>query len=221
MNLICAIHQPNFLPWAGFFHKIIESDVFVLLDNVDLMHGSKISITNRTKIKTPNGEQWLTIPIQKNNSKIIKEIEMVQSPWRDKMLKTIELNYKKSKNFTSFYPVLESIIRYESTNLSDFNTNAIIEICNYLSIETPIIKSSDLNISTTNRNERIIEICKKCNANTYFSGNGGKKYHDENSFNLNQITIKYTTYSENEYPQLFGKYLPGLSIVDQLFNITS
>jgi hypothetical protein len=215
----CAIHQPNFLPWEGYFHKMNEVDCFVILDNVDIVLGTNKAITNRTKIKTPAGEHWISIPIKKGNSKLIHDIQIMDTNWRDKMLKSLELNYRKSKNFSDFFPVIEKIIRCDSDNLSEYNTHGIMEIAKYLNINTPIFIASELKIHSTDRNERIIEICKKCDCNIYFSGRGGKNYHDELMFHQNEINIHYTNFSVLQYEQLFGDFIPGLSIIDKLFNI--
>jgi hypothetical protein len=215
----CAIHQPNFMPWEGYFHKMQEVDCFVILDNVDILLGTNKAITTRTKIKTPNGDQWISIPIKKSNSKLIHDIQIIESNWRDKMLKTIELNYKKSNNFESVFALVEKIIRFDSNNLSEYNTFGITQIAEYLNIETPIIIASNLNIESKERNERIIEICKKSNSSIYFSGNGGRNYHNEQLFEENEIHINYNNFNQTPYNQLFGEFKSGLSIVDKLFNV--
>ena len=94
MQKVCAIHQPNFFPWLGYFYKIVKSDVFVILDTVDIEIGTADAITNRPKIKTSSGVQWITIPIKKRESKLIKDIQIDNNrKWRDTMLKTIFFQY--------------------------------------------------------------------------------------------------------------------------------
>ncbi len=107
MQKVIAIHQPNFIPWLGYFNKIYSADVFVVLDNVDYQSGNANSITNRTKIKTAQGELFIFVPVKKNaNSKLIKDIAIDnQQPWQKKMLKTIQLNYSTAKFFNEVFPV--------------------------------------------------------------------------------------------------------------------
>lgn len=218
MKNICAIHQPNFLPWLGYFYKIAKADMFVILDTVDIQIGTAKAITNRCKIKTNNGVVWLTIPIKKSDSKRIKDIEIVQNNWQNKILKTISQQYGKAENFKNFWPIFEAIIAYESESLSEYNTNAIRIICKYLNIETTLILASEMNVKSMDRNTRIIDICKEASCNTYFSGKGGANYHDENKFYENKIEIQYTQFEHPVYNQLYGDFVAGLSIVDYLFS---
>lgn len=218
MSNICGIHQPNFLPWLGYFYKIAKVDTFVFLDNVDIEIGGSRAITNRTKIKMQSGESWISNPIVKGNIKTISKIGYVQSNWKDKNLKTIFLTYKKAPFFDEIYPLTEQIFSYESYNLSEFNINAIKIICNHIGVQTNFLKASDLMLENEDRNGRIIEICKKCECDIYFSGRGAVNYHDEELFTENNIKIIYTNFQQIPYNQLFGEFIPGLSIIDFLFN---
>jgi hypothetical protein len=218
MHRTCGIHQPNFLPWPGYFYKIANVDEFVFLDNVDIEIGGSKAITHRTKINSQNGASWLSNPIQKSQSKIISELTYVHSDWKEKNLKTIFLNYKKAPYFNEVFPLVEKIFTFESNNLSDFNINSISVICNYLGIKTNFSKASELNLIDTDRNGRIIEICKSRNCEVYFSGKGAVNYHDESLFEAHGVTIKYTDFSPKTYIQIHGEFVPGLSIIDLLFN---
>lgn len=218
MGKICAIHQPNFLPWLGYFYKIANSDIFIILDTVDIEIGTSKAITNRTRIKTNTGVNWITEPIKKGDSKKINNIEIINNNWKKKSLKTIYFQYNKSKFFDTIYPILEKIINYNSNKLSDYNTNAIKVICNFLNIDTEIILASELKVDATTRNQRIVDICKSCDCSTYLSGKGGEKYHDHNLFELNKIDIKITDFKHPKYNQLHGDFVPGLSIIDFLFS---
>lgn len=216
--MICAIHQPNFLPWEGFFYKISRADVFVILDNVDIVLGSSKAITNRTTIKTHSGPQWITLPLRKNESKKILDQRIIEGNWREKMLKAVDHSYRKSKFYADISPLIEDIIMFDSNNLVDYNVNGIERICAHLEIDTRIIKASSLDLDSKERNQRIIDICNTLNAETYFSGNGGKKYHEENLFIQQGISIEYSDFKSNPYNQLYGEFIPGLSIIDKLFN---
>src|SRR5580698_6754117 len=108
---VIAVHQPNFMPWLGYFYKIVHADVFVILDNVEYQSGNASSITNRVKIKTLQGELMLAVPVKKGESKIIKDIMIDnKQPWARKMSKTIQINYAKSAFFNQYFPKLEEIL---------------------------------------------------------------------------------------------------------------
>lgn len=218
MSKICAIHQPNFLPWLGYFYKISKADVFVILDDVDIEINTSKAITNRTKIKTNNGVNWLTIPIKKGNSKKIMDIEMVEGVWKKKFMKTIQQNYCKSLYFDEFFPVIQDVIEFDTNKLSEYNSNAILKLCRYMDIKVEMHNSSELGYSNVDRNGRIIEICHLVGSNVYLSGNGGRKYHDEEVFKKNCIEIQYAEYPSFQYNQINGDFVEGLSIVDYLFN---
>lgn len=218
MYRTCGIHQPNFLPWPGYFYKIASVDEFVFLDNVDIEIGGSKAITHRTKINSQNGASWLSNPIQKSDSKIISELTYVQSDWKEKNLKTIFLNYKKAPYFNEVFPLVEEIFAFETNYLSYFNIHSISVICDYLGIKTNFSKASELNLIDSDRNGRIIEICKSRNCEVYFSGKGAVNYHDESLFEANNVTIKYTDFSPKIYNQIHGEFVPGLSIIDLLFN---
>ena len=219
MSKICAIHQPKFFPWLGYFYKIAKSDVFVILDTVDIEVGTASAITNRTRIKTTAGEQWITIPIKKGVSKVIKDIAIDNTKrWRETMLKTIFLQYKKSQNFNQFYPIVEELLNYQTDSLSEFNVNIIERMSRYMGLKTEIILASDMRNLSDDRNMRLIDICRQNGCDIYLSGNGGRKYHDEQLFIDNGVSVKYTDFVHPEYRQLHGDFVKGLSALDYIFN---
>jgi hypothetical protein len=219
---VIAIHQPNFMPWLGYFYKIAHCDTFVILDNVDFQQGNHNSITNRTKIKCNGEEKFLTICVKKNNeSKLIKDIVIdKQATNIKKQLKTIQYNYAKSIYFAEVFPLIEKTLLdcMEFNLMADTNVFGIKNICKVLDIGTPIEIASKLNLISEDRNERIIEICRVLDARGYFSGNGGKKYHDELLFQSKGVNIKYTDFKPKEYKQIGNDFMPGLSIIDVLMN---
>ncbi|MCE3260699.1 MAG: WbqC family protein, partial [Bacteroidetes bacterium] len=160
---IIAIHQPNFFPWLGYFYKIANCDTFVILDNVEFQQGNHNSITNRTKIKCNGEEKFFTISVKKNKeSKLIKDILIDKNATHIvKHLKTIQYNYAKAAHFKEVYPVIEKILLefMNHPGMSEGNTFIIQSVCELLNIHTPIVKASDLDLQSEDRNERIIEIC--------------------------------------------------------------
>lgn len=217
-----AIHQPNFLPWLGYFKKIKLADVFVILDNVDIVTGGKSAITNRAKVLTPNGELWLTIPLKKIDSKKIDDQLIDNSQrWKKKHLKTIELNYKKAPFFERTYHLIDSIYGYEFDELSHFNIRVLKEVCALLNISTKFELASSLTLENTEKTGRIIEICKFFNGTTYISGYGANKYNDVSTFQENNMDLIYTGFVHPIYQQIqCQEFIPGLSILDVLMNMS-
>ena len=219
MTKVCAIHQPNFFPWLGYFYKIAKSDVFVILDTVDIEIGTADAITNRTRIKTSSGVQWVTVPIKKGESKLIKDIAIDNTrKWRETMLKTIYFQYKKSQNFDSFYPIVADLLNYTTDSLSEYNVHIIESLSKYMGLETKIVLASDMDNLSDDRNMRLVDICRQNCCDTYLSGNGGRKYHDEQLFADNGVLVKYTDFIHPEYIQLHGDFVKGLSAMDYCFN---
>ncbi len=218
--MIVSIHQPNFIPWLGYFSKIKQSDKFIILDTVDLQIGNANSITTRSRIKTQQGELWLTIPIKKSESKIIHHIQIDnKQPWQKKMLKSIQMSYSKAPEFASIFPFFERLINNNTESLSELNTSIIIAIAQWLKIDTPIIIASTLPAVSDDKNYRLIELIKSVEGTTYLSGNGARQYNDEAAYNANGIKLTYTAFKPLEYAQLHGDFIPGLSILDLMMNL--
>jgi hypothetical protein len=217
---IAGIHQPNYIPWQGYFYKILKSDVFVILDNVDFQQGNSKSITSRSKIKGINGEILLTVPVKRSENRLINRIQIDNTQhWAKKHLKSIEFSYQRSSFFKVYFPLFEKLLLAPNSNLSELNTKIIQEICISLDIHTPFIIGSELNIEEEGRNERIVKICQKVGADTYLCGKGGRMYMDELIFTQAEIKVQYTDFIPEEYAQLHGPFLPGLSILDALMNL--
>jgi hypothetical protein len=218
--MIIGIHQPNFLPWLGYFNKLIKSDVFILLDDVQF---SKGSVGNRNKIKTDMGvETWMTVPLQhpKGGFSNYVDIEIdYKSNWNQKLLALFHSYYRKAPFYKDVCEMIQTIVTKEYSNLADLNIALIEVIYDKMQLETKLIRSSSLNLKVEDKNERILELCKHFNADVYLSGQGAKKYNDESLFNKNGVTIIYQQYHHPVYPQLNGSFISNLSIVDVLFNV--
>ena len=220
--MILTIHQPEFMPWLGFFDKINLSDTVVLLDNVQYRNKY---FQNRNKIKGVNGEVWINVPIIRNgktrNIGLIKDIQINNNEnWSQKILKSIEFNYKKSKDFNIYYPIINDIFNKEWKLLVDLNVHIIKEFSNILNINTKIIRSSELDIEG-NGEKLILDICKKFSPQQYISGptgiaGRGKEY--EPNFNKEKIEVIYHDFKHPIYEQLHGPFVSHMSFIDKLFN---
>jgi hypothetical protein len=216
-----AIHQPNYLPWIGFFQKMALADVFVILDTVQF---SKDSYTQRTKIRTKEGWIWLTIPIEKRYYfKSIKDIHLPQDKkWLKKHKMSIISNYSKCKFFDDSF--VDEYYSYSGKfeNLQEFNERGIFYLKDKFGIKTEIVRASELdgdeNLKST---DLLVDIVKKVGGNVYISGSGGGKYMDEGKFLMNNIKLEYFEFKafEFEYPQRWNGFEPYMSAIDLLFNV--
>ncbi len=213
---IVGIHQPNFLPWIGYFYKIGKSDVFVFLDNVQY---AKNSFINRNKIKTPQGAAWLTVPVSFKFGQLINEVKINnETKWREKHLKTLEMNYKKANFFDDIFEIIKKIYYLRDwQNLSDFNISLIKSIVSYFGLDKSFVKSSALGVRAKST-ELLIQIVKKVGSDVYLSGFGGVKYQDEGLFKKGGINLEYYNFHHPTYTQLWGRFIPNLSMIDLLFN---
>jgi len=201
----------------GYFHKIATADRFVILDDVQY---TKNSLINRNKIKTPQGEQWLTIPVSFRFGESIKEVKVDSTvDWRSRHLKTIEACYRKASHFKEIYKGLQEIYYWcEWRTLCELNIALIERVSSCLQITTKMLKSSDLNVEGIST-VRLINLVKSLKGDAYLSGSGGMKYQDEELFAQANIRLIYSDFSHPLYPQRWGQFRPNLSIIDFLFNM--
>ena len=215
--MIVAIHQPNYIPWQGYFYKMLNCDIFVFLDNVQF---SKNSIINRNKIKTNSGETWLTVPVLTKNShqQLIRDVRINRTvDWRRKHKNSIQQYYIKAPFFKKYAPHLLDLYSKDWERLVELNTALIKFVTDCLDIKKEFINASTLGLSGKST-DLLIEVCKKLNGDVYLSGEGSKKYMDEEKFKEAGIKIKYTDFKQTKYSQLYGDFIPNLSILDLFFN---
>lgn len=217
--MIISIHQPNYLPWLGYFNKMARSDIFVIFDDVQLVRGK--SFVTRNKIKTANGVQWLTVPVkEKSELKLIKDTLIAQDgKWQKKHWKTIQLSYRKAPYFSKYEEKFSQIYEASWGKVSELNIGIIKLIKELLEIKTTLVLSSEMDIETKGA-EKIMSIIKKTKADQYLTGegSGSKRYIIEEEFYENNIELIYQQFEHPTYTQLWGDFIPMLSIVDLLFN---
>jgi hypothetical protein len=215
--MILSAHQPAYLPWLGYFDKILKSDVFIFLDSVQF---EKNSFSNRNKIKTPQGAIWLTVPVRTKGHLHLSMTETGidnTNDWRKNHLKSIFLNYKKAPRFEECYSKLEALYQKEYPFLADLCWDHLMFWLAEMKVMKKIVRSSQLAL-TGKKSELIEELCKDFRAAHYLSGALGKQYLNEERFSEAGITIEYQQYEHPVYEQLWGDFLPNLSIVDFWMN---
>jgi hypothetical protein len=215
-----SIHQPNYLPWLGFFDKIKQSDKFVIFDNVQYPRG-KNHFGNRNKIKIHSGSKWLSVPVLgKSEKKNFNEIGFKNEDWRREHLRLIEIFYKDAPYFKKYFHSINDILLYDFKTLSSLNVHLINYFIRVLNIETEVILSSNLVTDNISGADRITTILEKLNATKYITGSGpgSVRYINEDDFKKRNIKLIWQHYKHPVYKQLHGDFIPYMNILDLLFN---
>ena len=218
--MILAAHQPNYLPYIGFFHKAMMCDVFVIADHVQY---TKKEWQNRNKIRTKCGCIWLTVPVISKNhfQQRIGEVNIDNSVnWADTHWKSIFYNYVKAPFFGSYKKFFKEIYSQKWEKLLDLNEAIIYHILKELNIKAKVVKSSTLNLEGS-KTDLLVGMCKKMNADTYISGIGAKNYIEEEPFKNENIKLLFQDFCHSVYPQRFDSFIPNMSVIDLLFNVGS
>ncbi len=217
-----AIHQPNFIPWVGYFNKINKSDVFVLFDDVQFPRAKTFG--NRVEIKTNNGAVWLTVPVtHRGELNNFNEIEIDNNQnWAAKSLKTIKLAYQKAAHFNDYWEEFAALYTTKYQQLTDLNIALMRFALEKTGIDKPLVRSSEIAAAQgLGGEEKILTILKSLDATIYLSGKGAgsKRYINEANFDKAGIQLMWQSYEAKPYRQLWGgDFVPNLSIIDLLFN---
>jgi len=171
-----AGHQPNYLPWLGFFDKMSKCDIFIIEDDVQFVYHE---YHNRNKVKTSNGIRWLTVPVKEGRKrKKISEVLISNGKnWSKRHWLTIKYNYGKSPYWNEFCDFFEETYHKKWNKLIDLNLYLIQGVMEFLHIEKELVRASSLNVSGK-KNDLIIAQCKTLGAKTYLSGVGARTYLD-------------------------------------------
>ena len=222
MGKSVAILQSNYIPWKGYFDIIDRVDEFILFDD---MQYTRRDWRNRNKIKTPNGLQWLTIPVDVKGKfyQAIKDTQIKDDKWVDKHWKAIYHNYSKAPYFDLYADDVQNLyeLAQEEPYLSKINHLFITAICRWLDIDTKITWSMDYEI-VEGKTERLVSLCLQADATHYISGPAAKGYLDEALFEQVDIDVSWMDYSNYpEYDQLYDPFEHGVTVLDLLFNVGS
>lgn len=209
----CAIVQSNYIPWRGYFDLISKVDHFILYDDCQY---TRQDWRNRNRIKTPQGLQWLSVPVEAKGRPAIKDVKIAEGRWAEKHWRAMEQNYRKAEHFKEYAALLEAIYLARHISLSELNRSFITSICAILGIRTRISSSMDYEL-VDGRNERLVGLCKAVGADTYISGPAAKCYLDR-TFEDAGVKVEFMEYNYPEYRQLYGKFEHGVSVLDLIFN---
>ncbi|MCZ7401451.1 MAG: WbqC family protein [Candidatus Methanoperedens sp.] len=215
-----TILQPTYLPWMGYFEMIDSSDIYLVFDHVQFV---KKSWQQRNQIKTPNGVIWLTIPVERGSRETrICDVKISYDNENslEKHWKTITFAYQKAPYFKDYRDVFDNIYSKKYTLLRDLNVDIIRAVCDILGIKTKIIFSSEINLNEENmgKEEKIINLCKRAGIKHLYDAKGAQDFLDESLFQKDGISITFQEFNHPIYEQLYGDFIPYLSVLDLLFN---
>jgi hypothetical protein len=214
--MIVTIHQPNFLPWPGFFHKWRSADAFVVLDTVQF---HKNEWQNRNRIKTAQGAQWLTVPVTYRFPQRICEVGLVQGNWAHKLTATIEQAYARAPHLHAFWPPISAILGRGHAMLSPLNVDLIRALGAMTGCTAPLYLASEMQTREADPTDRLIGLCRELGADAYLSGREGRQYLDRRRFDAAGLDLWFQEAEVIAYPQLHGAFISHLSVLDMLFNV--
>jgi len=217
MTVVLTAHQPLYLPWLGFFHKVAMSDTFCLWDDVqfapnDFMH--------RNKIKTATGETWLTVPIlmHGHREKMILDMHIDNTQvWGRKHWKSIYFNYKNAPYFESYCNFFEGVYDKKWDTIADLDEYLLRYLLKELGMSVKFLKASELAFEGK-KSDRVLDMCVKLGASAYIFGQMGRDYANMADFEAKGIKVYFQEYKHPAYAQLYGEFISHLSVIDLLFN---
>ena len=210
---VVAIHQPNYLPWLGYFHKVASADVFVFLDDAQF---SKNSFINRVRVLSPSGARWLTVPVSARLGTRINDVPVAAHGWEDDHQRRLASYYAKAPCAASVLLELATWYRDVSDlSLAEANIALVQRVAAALSLTTDFVRSSELGLAGLAADERLAAIAATlAPGSTYLSGAGGRSYQREEIFAARDVSLRYQEFRHPEYPQASTEFVPGLSVVD-------
>lgn len=213
-----AIVQSNYLPWRGYFDLMASVDEFVLYDDVQY---TRRDWRNRNQIKTPQGLQWLTVPVRVKGKYLqaIRDTEIEgATDWAADHLKAMTLNYRKATHFDETMRWLKPLYDEIPMFLSQLNRRLLEAVAQRLGISSSLTDSGMYRLEG-DKSERLASIAEQAGANVYVSGPAARSYLDEAVFAGRGITVEWFDYTGyGPYPQLWGEFVPNVSVLDLLFN---
>lgn len=216
---VVVIHQPDFMPYLGFFDRLLKADIFVILDNVQYVRDSSRAWTARDKIKTAQGEKWIKVGTKRAplGTKINEIVLSEENNWRVSHINLFQENYRSAPYYDEIIPYIKELYDYRCKYLVDFNLKAIEMLLSLFDIKVQMVIASDLNVNGKN-NELVINIIKKLSCRKYLSGIGARDYYVPELYEKAGIDVIWQNFTHPIYEQQYDGFIPYLSSVDLLFN---
>lgn len=220
MSRVVAIHQPNFLPWLGFFAKLARADTLVLLDDAQFQKKGG-TWTNRVKLLVAGEPAWVTVPVDRgyHGVRSIAEMRIQAEPrWREKLARTVAQSYSRAPGFDDAMPIVERVLEQPTELLAPFNETGIRLLAAALELDpSKLVRSSELGVAASGT-ERLIELTRAVGGEVYLSGDGAAGYQDDSLFAEAGLELRRLGFEAPDYPQPVEPHVPGLSAVDALMS---
>ena len=211
-----AAHQPQYLPWLGYFDKMDRVDLFVMLDDVQF---KKNEWQNRNRVRTATGWQWLTVPVHYKFPMTIREVMIDEtSRWRRKHREALRTLYSRADHRDEVLAHLDRLWGEPGGSLARLNDRTVRALAGLLEVRTPIVLSSTLDDLPQGADERLIELCRRFGCSSYLAGAGGQDYMDLDAYRRAGIDVEFQTFRHPTYQQPFPGFEPNLSSIDLLMN---
>ena len=214
---ILVAHQPNYWPYPGLLAKIACADVFIYMSSVQL---NTRSWQTRNLIKSATGTQYFNVPVitKDRRYQLIKDVEVYcEDKWQEKFIRAIKTCYSRAPYFKKYFPILQEIYSKNWLKLNELNICITNFLLNELNIKPAIFYDTDFKFSA-HKTDLLVQMCKELDCNFFLSNKGSVAYVEIEKFNKNNIDHMYMDWICPKYPQLFGDFIPNLSILDMLFN---
>jgi hypothetical protein len=218
-EILVAIHQPNFLPWLGWWDKLARADALVLLDDVQFPKTGATYI-NRVDILRHDHAGPITVPVTRSYSGLRTVAQMrtdVQRPWRAKMLKTLQTYYGRAPRFTETIELLEPLLLDDTDVLLDYNERALRALASHLHLGPERFVRASTLPSEGRSTHRLVSLVRACGGTAYLEGGGAREYQEDELFARAGLRVVRQEFRARPYPQ--GRadgFVPGLSVVDAL-----
>jgi hypothetical protein len=213
---VCVISQPRFFPGLHYLHRMMVCDVFVVLDTVQFTPRHE---ENRARLKSAQGPQWLTVPMQRTSreQRIVDTRVSAEQPWQPTALKTLAHLYGKSPHYEAHAPEIAAIIEAGHETLTGLDRASWQPALRMLGIGCEFALASELPVEGKGPG-LLLDVCKHLGADVYLSGGFGREYLDVGEFEAQGVAVRFHEYEYPVYPQRFGEFVPYLSYLDMLFN---
>lgn len=220
--VIVAIHQPNFFPWLGYFHKIARCDRFIVMDNVQFPKKGG-TYMNRVLIRSSEDVDWLTAPVDRGFSgvQMVSDTTFKPSqPWRRKILAAIRANYGRAPQFQDVFPRLENLIERREDNVAAYNTANLRALADAFGVDRDkLLLGSELD-AKGQATDLLISMVRAAGGTGYLCGAGAAGYQEDDKFTDAGLDLVYQDFRHPIYRQQGdGPFRPGLSVIDALMNI--
>jgi len=218
---VVAIHQPNFFPWLGFFDKIARADIFILMDNVQFPKKGG-GWSNRVQLVVNGQVAWVTMPVVRSfhGTRLINEMQIDNStPWREKLLRTVQANYARAPFFEQMFPFFTDLMHNPTNSLADYNKTVIRTLTAAIGLDTSRLVTGSTLDTEGAATDLLISMTRVAGGNAYLCGGGASGYQEDDKFMAAGVELIYQDFKHPVYPQVNTEsFIPGLSIVDTLMN---